>query len=64
MSKRAENAAYNAYPQNYPERTTFIEGFEIGEKLAIERAIKLLEYANAGTLYINYFKRKMEEDNE
>jgi hypothetical protein len=63
MSK-AEEAALNAYPHDYPERTGYREGYEEAERVTIERAIHLLKYADAGTLYINYFKRKMEEDDE
>ena len=36
-------------------------GYEEGVKDSIREAVQLLEYANAGVLYIDYFKKKMNE---
>lgn len=74
MSKRAEEAAFNAYPVkrqsgdydvNRIRRKRFQEGYEQAEKDTIERAVNVL--VNLPSLvipsnYIAYFREKMMEE--
>ena len=76
MSKRAEDMAWENYPEhhyldnddfdvNEDFRDCYIEGYEQGEKDTIERATSVL--VNLPSLvipsnYIAYFRKKMMED--
>lgn len=62
MSKRAERYHEALHHSGPFQHHHIVTAYEQGEKDAIDRAIEILKYADAGTLFINYFAKKMQED--
>lgn len=57
LNKETSEYVYDDEIELFVENQTY----EQGVKDTIDEAVKLLEYANAGVLYIDYFKKKMNE---